>query len=89
MTQVVPPFSMGVQISLGPGKPAVAPHPRIAFERCPLCDGSGTSSSCAPQTARRHPLYHPAISPTMTWMHCESFALTSSPTAISRRRRRS
>jgi SAM-dependent methyltransferase len=73
MTQLVPPFSMGVQISLGPGKPAVAPHPRIAFECCPLCDGTNfkllRTADCS-----AHPLYHPAISPTMTWMHCESCA---------------
>ncbi|MEA2939185.1 MAG: hypothetical protein QOC56_2689 [Alphaproteobacteria bacterium] len=73
MTQFEParPLSMGLQISLGQGKSAVAPQPRIAFERCPLCDGSNfqrlRTADCS-----AHPLYHPAISPTMTWMRCVS-----------------
>jgi SAM-dependent methyltransferase len=71
MTKFVPPFSMGLQFSLGQGKPAVTAEPRIAYAQCPLCEGRNFK---ALRTAdcTTHPLYHPAISPVMTWMRCET-----------------
>jgi hypothetical protein len=73
MTQFAPPFSYGVQFSVGQAKPEVAPDPRILFQHCPLCEGSNfrvhRTADCS-----GHPLYHPAISPTMTWMRCDSCA---------------
>lgn len=42
---------------------------RVPYERCPLCDGSAfeaiVTASC-----REHPLYHPALPPSMTWRRC-------------------
>ena len=68
MTQFAPPFPPGLTINLGP--PAVKPNPRILFERCPLCEGSAfrvvRTADCS-----AHALYHPVISPTMTWMRCD------------------
>jgi SAM-dependent methyltransferase len=42
---------------------------RIAYDRCPLCAGTGFSllrkADCA-----GHPLYHPALGATLVWMAC-------------------
>ncbi len=47
----------------------IEPQPRIPFEVCPLCKGSNTTllrrADCS-----RHALYHPIISPIMTWVRC-------------------
>ena len=73
MTQFAPPFSYGVQCSMGPAKPEAAPDPRILFQNCPLCEGTNfhvhRTADCS-----GHPLFHPAISPTMTWMWCDGCA---------------
>jgi SAM-dependent methyltransferase len=52
----------------------VEPHPanaRIAYERCPLCDGSDAEeigiASCA-----AHPLHKPGLPREMRWIQCEA-----------------
>ncbi len=75
MTQTIPPYLQGLQINFSQAtrRPDAGPNPRIPFEHCPLCEGNDIrlhrTADCS-----AHPLYHPAISPTMNWMRCETCA---------------
>jgi SAM-dependent methyltransferase len=50
-------------------QPAAQAKLRIAFDRCPLCDGQGIkplrAADCTP-----HPLYRPVVPRIMQWMRC-------------------
>ena len=74
MTQT-PPSPWRTTITLGPAQPLAtgAPNPRMLFEQCPLCD-SKEFRALRTADCSKHPLYHPTISPTMTWMRCETCA---------------
>jgi SAM-dependent methyltransferase len=45
------------------------PKQRISFDGCPLC-GSRNSYTLRTANCTAHPLYHPIVDPTMTWMQC-------------------
>jgi SAM-dependent methyltransferase len=45
------------------------PKERIRFEACPLC-ASPSSYTLRKANCAKHPLYHPIVDATMTWMQC-------------------
>lgn len=50
------------------------PTPRILFQGCPLCGGGGRPRLLRTADCSAHPLYHPVVSPQISWLRCEDCA---------------